>query len=203
MSHSRVGFPLLALLTALSGCCATIPAPQRRARAQDQRAVLNEGYSLLYSDIGNVARLDLIFLVKVEADTVEQVAREASDYATALKKVLEDAARDYPAVDLGLDPLPLMEERKREAVMKSSLLSLAPFVGLTGTSFERRALQSYEGALNHLQALCKVLAEEEPEPGLKRILIGAQSQLERHYASVLALLRERYYINTDERKVDD
>lgn len=165
--------------------------------------MLNEGYSMLYSDITNVARFGLIFFVKVESDTVEQLAREVTDYASSLKATLEQAAADYPAVAIDLEPLPEMETRKRATVMKSSMLNLAPVIGLTGASFERRALQTLEGSLNQLQALCKVMAEEEPEPGLKRLLIQAQQELERQYDRVLEMLREHYYINTGERKIDD
>ena len=84
-------------------------------------------------------------------------------------------------------------------MMRSSIMDLAPVVGLTGASFERRSLQSLEGTLNHLQPLCKVMAEEEPEPGLKRLLTEARGELERQYR-VLEMLRERYYINTGEQK---
>ena len=79
-TSGRRAVNLALLLAALSGCCASLSQPQRRARAQEQRAILNEGYSMLHGDITKVGRFDLVFFVKVEADTVEQLAREVSDW---------------------------------------------------------------------------------------------------------------------------
>lgn len=85
-------------------------------------------------------------------------------------------------------------------MIKDRFLSVAPVVGLSGESFNRRILQILEGLLNHNRLLCKVLTEEEPEPGLKQILSNAQTESERLYAKVLDLLQEQYYINTGNAK---
>jgi hypothetical protein len=146
-------------------------------------------------------RFDLIFLIKSESDPVDAVTTEATGYAEALKKTLEGVAKNYPAVNIELDPVPVIEKRTRDAVTKDRLLSLAPIVGLTGESFDRRMLQSLEGLLNQLRFMAEALADEEPEPSLKQIWATAHTQFERLYARVLDLLQERYYINTGERKV--
>ena len=92
-----------------------------------------------------------------------------TEYADSLKATLDRVARDYPAVNIKLDPIPVIEQRTRDALGKDRLLSFAPIVGLTGESFDRRVLQTLEGMLNHLRYVAKTLADEEPEPSLKQI----------------------------------
>jgi len=192
---------LLILIAGIVGGCSSDSKPKHKAEEQDQRAILNEGYSLLYHDLSGLSRVHLIFFVKTESEAVRKVTREVTDYAKTLGKKLEYVAKNYPAVNLNLDPVPVMEERTRKAMIKDRLRSVAPVVGLKGESFNRRMLQTLEGALNHNRFLCKVLAEEEPEPSLKQILANAQAEFDRLYAKVLDLLLETYYINTGERKV--
>lgn len=189
------------LIAGIVGGCAPDPKPQHKAEERDQRAILNEGYSILYNHVSNLSLLHMIFLVKVESEEVNEMTREVTDYAGALKKTLEDVAKNYPAVNIELDPISVIEKRTRDAVTKDRLMSLAPIIGLTGESFERRVLQSLEGVLNQLRFMCKALAEEEPEPSLKQICTNSHSQFERLYARVLGLLQEKYYINTGESKV--
>ena len=124
-----------------------------------------------------------------------------TEYAAALKGTLDRVAKDYPAVDIALDPLPVMEQRARDAITKDRILSFAPVVGLTGESFDRRMLQALEGTLNNLRFMAKALADEEPEPSLKQIATTAHTRLEQLYQRVLNMLDEKYFINTGERKV--
>ena len=50
---------------------------------------------------------------------------------------------ENPAVDIGLDTVPVLEQRTREAMAKDRIVSFAPVVGLTGESFDRRVLQTH------------------------------------------------------------
>jgi hypothetical protein len=147
-----------------------------------------------------MSKVDLIFLVKAEAEPVNELTTTVTDYADALKKTLERAAKDYPALNIALDPVPVMEQRTRSAIAKNRLLTFAPIVGLKDESFDRRMLQTLEGMLNHLRFLTEALADEEPEPGLKRIAADAHTRFEQLYDRVLGMLREKYYINAGERK---
>jgi hypothetical protein len=206
---SRTACALVIGLAGLAGGCAENSAalqrpeaqPQQRADAQNQRKLLNEGYSILYSHLDGLTKFDLIFLVKVEAKPVKEVTTAVTDYADTLKATLDRVARDYPAVDIALEPLPVMEQRTRSAVTKDRLLSLAPVVGLTGESFDRRLLQNLEGLLNQLRFLTQALADEEPEPSLKQILATAHNRFEELYGRVLQMLADKYYVNTGQRKV--
>jgi len=201
MNLSRTSVALVIGLASLAGSCASDSTPQQKGAGQNQRAILNEGYSILYRSVSNLSKVDLIFLVKSESEPVNQLTTVVTEYADALKKTLEGVAKDYPAVTIALDPLPVIEQRTREAITKDRLLSFAPIVGLKGESFDRRMLQSLEGMLNHLRFLTKTLADEEPEASLKQIAATAHTKFEQLYARVLDMLRDKYYINTGERKV--
>jgi hypothetical protein len=175
--------------------------PEQKADAQDQRRILNEGYSIFYSTLDGLSMFDLVFLVKSEAESVNEVTTAVTDYADTLKATLERVARDYPAVSIELEPLPVMEQRTRGGMTTDRIKSFAPIVGLTGTSFDRRMLQAVEGTLNNLRFMAKALADEEPEPSLKQIATTAHTRLEELYQRVLNMLDEKYFINTGERKV--
>jgi hypothetical protein len=201
MTVSRTSLALVIGLAGITGGCASDATPQRKAGANDQRAILNEGYSILYTNISNMSRFDLIFLVKSESEPVNEMTTKVTDYADSLKKTLEGVARDYPAVDITLDPVPVIEQRTRSAITKDRLVTFAPVVGLKGESFDRRMLQSLEGMLNQLRFLARAIADEEPDPGLKKIAENAHTKFELLYNQVLEMLREKYYINDGERKV--
>ncbi len=184
----KISPTLLALLLALAGLaggCADVSTarrgadaqpqrgaearPQQRADARDQRRILNEGYSIFYNTLDGLAKFDMVFVVKSEAQPVNEMTTAVTEYADSLKATLERVARDYPAVSIELEPLPVIEQRTREAMTKDRVMSFAPVVGLKGESFDRRMLQALEGTLNNLRFMAKALADEEPEPSLKQI----------------------------------
>ena len=216
MKVSRTACALLLGLAGLVGGCAEVSTalrgtdaqpqqradaqPRQKADAQDQRAMLNEGYSIFYSTVDGLSKFDLVLLVKSETKPVNEVTTAVTDYADTLKATLDRVARDYPAVNIKLDPLPVIEQRTRGGMTNDRLLSFAPVAGLTGESFDRRMLQALEGTLNNLRFMAKALADEEPEPSLKQIATTAHSRLEQLYQRVLAMLDETYFINTGERK---
>jgi hypothetical protein len=209
MNSSRIFCALLVGLAGLIGGCAENsaalqkedPQPLQKADAHDQRKVLSEGYSILYSELGNLSKVHLIFLVKSEAKPVGELTTDVTEYSDALRKTLERVAKDYPAVDIKLDPVPVIEQSARDALGKDRIKSFAPVVGLTGESFDRRVLQTLEGMLNDLRYVAKAVADEEPEPSLKQISTTAYNKLDELYKRVVALLDEKYYINTGEQKV--
>jgi hypothetical protein len=216
MKLSRTSCALLLGFAGLAGGCAEFSTaqreaeaqpqqkaaaqPQRQADSQDQRRILNEGYSIFYSTLDGLSKFDLVLLVKSEAQPVNEVTTAVTDYADTLKATLERVARDYPAVSIELDPLPVMEQRTRGGMTNDRILSFAPVVGLTGESFDRRLLQALEGTLNNLRFMAKALADEEPEPSLKQIATTAHTRLDQLYERVLTMLDEKYFINTGERK---
>lgn len=200
MGLSRITGAFLVGLAAIAGGCASEAPPKAKPRAESQRVILNEGASIFYGYVSDLSKLDLIFLIKSESKSVNAVTTDVTEYAGSLMKVLERAARDHPVVDITLDPMPVIQQRTQRAVAKDRLLSFAPMVGLAGESFDRRVLQTEEGVLNLLRFLAQALAEEEPEPSLKKIWAGAHTRFEELYQRVLKLLEDKYYINEGERK---
>ena len=68
--------------------------PQQKADAQDQRGILNEGYSIFYSTLDGLSKFDLIFLVKSETEAVNEVTTAVTEYADTLKATLDRVAKD-------------------------------------------------------------------------------------------------------------
>lgn len=180
------------LSVAVLSACAQAEPDQRSGT--EQRLILNQGYSMLYKDASRVEFTQLILFVKVESAPVNDLVTAISEHSGALAKNLERIARDYPAVRIDLDPLPEMEKRKRSGVSRERALSFAPVVGRTGRNFERTILLSLSAVLSQESHLCKALAEEEPDPGLKKFLIESQGSFDRLYARVVALLDREYFV---------
>lgn len=181
------------LFVGLVSGCMPYPEPRNAVEEQDQREILNEGYSILYSNLSTLSKGKWVLLFKAQSDSLKHVVNDVSEYAGTLKNTLKRISQDYPAVDIDLEPLPVMEQRTRSALMKSRVLTFAPLIGLRGMDFERRMLQSLEGPLNHLHFLCDALANEEPEPSLKRVLKDAASRLNQLRMKVANLLDKQYY----------
>lgn len=160
-----------------------------------QRRILSEGYSLLYADASKLDLADLILYVKAESDALDELVTEVAESAGVLKKDLERLARDYPGVRIDLDPLPEMEKRKRAAISEDRARDFAPIVGRGGREYERTVLIGLSNAFNHERHLCEVMAEEEPDPGLKKFLLAAEKRYERLYDRAIALLEREHFRN--------
>lgn len=196
--------PALMILASLAAGCAHVGQPSKEptakaeAKAPDlskQRLMLSEGYSILYRDAGNLDLAELILYVKAESDAMKKVVTEIADMGGELKKDLERIARDYPGVRIDLDPLPEMEKRKRAEIGKDRAKYFAPVVGKGGREYERTMLLSYANGLNHERHLCEVMAEAEPDAGLKKFLLETEKKYDGLYDRVTALLEKEYFKN--------
>jgi hypothetical protein len=164
-------------------------------KLSQERLMLSEGYSILYRDAGNFDLAKLILYVKSESDAVEKVVKEVAEFGDQLKKDLERIAKDYPGVRIDLDPLPEMEKRKRTAISVGRAKYFAPIVGKGGREYERTVLIGYSNGLNHERHLCKVMAEAEPDAGLKKFLLDTEKRYEVLYERVMTLLENEYFKN--------
>jgi len=197
------------LLAALAAGCAnqekvsqqpSVKTAANRAKAPElnkQRLVLSEGYSMLYKDASNLDLSELILYVKVESEAVGKIVSAVAEVGGQLKKDLERIARDYPGVRIDLDPLPEMEKRKRAAITKDRARYFAPIIGHGGREYEHTVLIGYANGINHERHLCQVLAEAEPDAGLKKFLLDAQKRYDGLYDRVTALLEEDYFKDPD------
>jgi len=202
----RFGF-ILILACVVAGCaglglgdkcpCATgAKAEANREKAPDlseQRLMLSEGYSLLYRDAANLDLSELILYVKVESEQFHEIVTAIAEFGGELKKDLERIAKDYPGVRIDLDPLPEMEKRKRWALGKDRARYFAPVIGHGGREYERTMLISFSNAFNHERHLCQVMAEEEPDAGLKKFLIDTRKGYDSLYDRTIALLEREHF----------
>jgi len=197
MPHALRATILVLLLVASAGGCATsgkVAAEQATAAGlSKQRQMLSEGYSILYKDAGNLDLADLLLYVKAESEAMHAVVTDASEAGGRLKKDLERIARDYPGVRIDLDPLPEIEKRKRTAITKDRVRYFAPVVGKGGREYERTVLISLANGLNHDRHLCQVMAEAEPDAGLKKFLMDAGKRYDVVYERVNGLLEKEYF----------
>ncbi len=193
------------LLAGLAAGCANlekvskqpgVKAEADRASAPDlskQRLMLSEGYSMLYKDASNLDLAELILYVKVESEAMDKVVTAVAEVGGQLKKDLERIAKDYPGVRIDLDPLPEMEKRKRAAITKDRARYFAPIIGHGGREYERTVLIGYANGINHERHLCQVMAEAEPDAGLKKFLLDAEKRYDGLYDRVTALLEKEYF----------
>jgi hypothetical protein len=192
------------LLVGLAAGCATFqtaPKPETKggdahanaSSTRKQRLMLNEGYSLLYKDAGNLDLAELILLVKVESDAVDKIVKAAAETGDQVKKDLERIAKTYPAVRIDLDPLPEMEKRKRAAIAKDRARYFAPVVGHGGREYERTVLIGYANGFNHERHMCQVMADEEPVASLREFLLDTERRYDGLYDRVNSVLEKEYF----------
>jgi hypothetical protein len=186
-----IGFLLVGLA---AGCAHHEQTDPSKARGlSQQRLMLSEGYSILYRDAGNLDLAELILYVKSESEAIDRIVKDVAEVGGRLKKDLERIARDYPGVRIDLDPLPEMEKRKRTAIAKDRARYFAPIVGHGGREYERTVLIGYANGLNHERHLCQVMAQAEPDAGLKKFLLDAEKRYDELYDRVNALLEKEYF----------
>jgi len=126
---------------------------------------------------------------------MHKVVTEIADVGGDIKKDLERIAKDYPGVRIDLDPLPEMEKRKRAAIAKDRAKYFAPVVGHGGREYERTVLLGFANGLNHESHLCQVMAEAEPDAGLKKFLLDTEKRYDALNERVTTLLEKEYFKN--------
>lgn len=119
--------------------------------------------------------------------------KDLSDSMGWITAGLEELAQADARLRLDDDGLPVVEQRKRDAVTRDRLLSFKPIRGRTGKNFERTLLLSESGALNQLQFLVQELDEADPDPRRSAFLKKTHRELKRVYAEVVALLEREHF----------
>jgi hypothetical protein len=188
MTSARI---LLVAVATLLGACAG-GGQSKSDDPRQTRRIHAEGDSLLYSDLKALDRAELLLYIKEESDDVDKMATGISDFAAGVRKDLERLSKAYPAARIDLDPMPEIEKRKRASMMKDRVKDYAPLIGKTGKPFERSLLGQLRSGLNQQSHLCKVMAEIEPEPGLRDFLLDTQKALDRHFERLDRFIEKRY-----------
>ena len=195
----RASIRLLLMLSALAVLAPACDQDDARlgqgSDLSQQRVMLSEGYSLLYADATKIDRMGLVLYVKKESQEFDDVVTEVSRYGDEFKRDLERIARDYPGVRIDLEPLPEMEARKRFALGMDRMMRFAPLMGRSRLEYERTMLIGLAGALDHERHLCRVMAQEEPDAGLKKVLASAEKRYDDLYELVMNLLNREHFKN--------
>jgi len=189
---SRAVFTLM-LAGLAAGCASLGTAREKPLNLSQQRLLLSEGYSILYEDASNLDLVGLILYFKAESDEVDELVTALGEFGGELKLDLERIARDYPGVRIDLDPLPEMEKRKRFAIATGRAKYFAPLIGRGGREYERTVLLSFSNGVNHERHLCQVMAEEEPDAGLKKFLLDTEKRYSDLYDRIQELLENEYF----------
>ena len=94
-------------------------------------------------------------------------------------------------------PTKAQRASEEAAITKDRARYFAPIIGHGGREYERTVLIGYANGINHERHLCQVLAEAEPDAGLKKFLLDAQKRYDGLYDRVTALLEEDYFKDPD------
>lgn len=183
----------MAAAQVLAGCSGSDVAQAPVSGLSPQRAMLSEGYSLLYQDAAKLDAVELALYVKAESQGFNDFITAVGAYGDELKHDLERIARDYPGVRIDLEPLPEMEKRKRFAIGKDRMIEFAPLGGRSRLDYERTMLISMSNALNHERHLCQVMAAEEPDAGLKKFLLASEQRYAGLYQHAMDLLVREHF----------
>jgi hypothetical protein len=203
----RSGFTIL-LACLATGCsslrsdsstcpCSTPAAREQAPELGPERLMLSEGYSLLYRDASSLDLSGLILHAKFESSKVHELVTAVADFGGELKAELERIDRDYPGVRVDLDPLPEMEKRKRRAIGEDRARYFAPGIGKGGREYERTILIGLLNGINHERHMCQVMAEVEPDAGLKKFLTDTSARYDSLHDRIEALLETEYFRDPD------
>jgi len=181
------------LVAVAAGCDKREPGEDAASDLSGQRLILSQGYSMLYKDASSLGMANLVLYFKIESQAFEDVIRQLSQYGDELKKELEQISRDYPGVRIDLEPLPEMETRKRFAIAKDRALHFAPLAGASRLEYERTMLIATSNALNHEGHLCQVMAAEEPNAELRKVLLRCEERYAALYEMVMDVLNREHF----------
>lgn len=191
--RARMLAVLLPLLATVAGCNRAAAEPERVEGLSERRALLSEGYSLLHTEAGQLDWVNAVLYVKFESQEFDDLISAIGRFGGEMKRDLERIARDYPGVRIDLKPLPEMETRKRFAIGKDRLFEFSPLAGKSRREFERTMLIGMANALNHERHLCRVMAAEEPDAGLKKFLLASEKRYDALHARTLDLLGREHF----------
>lgn len=177
---------LLSVTCVLTGC--QTPKARTPVASGAAPATRNNCYSLLHQLLADEKNVSLLLFIKREQDDVNKLIKKISANAAAGAKLLEEFARDDPAIRLDDFRLPPGEVATREAIAGTKKEEL---LGQSGGQFELSLLLTQLQALSYAWHLAKVAGENESQPERARALAGVSADMEDLYHQVFGLLRSR------------
>jgi hypothetical protein len=189
MPHKKIIPWLLALvlssLAVLTGCQS--PTVKVRTPSGSGAADLtrNSCYSLLHQLLDEQKDVSILRFIKHEHSDVKDLTKKIAAASGAGSKLLEEFAKNDPAISLDDIRLPLGEVATRAMIAASKKKEL---LSQTGNEFELTLLLSQTEALNYAWNLAKVGGENDSQPDRARALAGVSDDMKNLYQEALALL---------------
>jgi hypothetical protein len=153
--------------------------------AGPRQELLNNCYSLLYQLLEEQKDVSLLRFIKREPSDVKTLINKIAKTSAAGGKLLEELARQDPAIRLDELRLPPGETATRDAIAATKQKEL---LGQSGVEFELSLLLTQTEALSYGWHLASVISENEPNPDRAGALAGISKDMETAYQEVYALL---------------
>lgn len=168
-------------------------AKEKSDATVEDREELNYGYAILYKNISDTKGAETLMLVKKNSEQVSSIAKEMSETLKEAKSTLEELQKKFPALDFGTRGQPEVIEQKNKMLKKEKTFEFFPFLGKTGTDFERTFLISSKFTLDQISKISRILSEKEKNPGIKQPLAEISDRTLKIQDKIEYLLNEQYY----------
>jgi hypothetical protein len=183
---------LAIFLLLLAGGCATAtkpPAPAEVTARDQQFAIRNQGYSLLYSLLSDEKDLSKLLLVKKEAADLGALLKDISRVSGDAAKQLEAFEKADTHLHLKMTGLPVAEQQTRDLISKTKAKEL---ISKTGDKFEVRVLLSQAEALSYGAHLAAVIIPNEQDPARTKFLSNISEEYQQLHQRLIDLIHTRW-----------
>lgn len=191
--YTKKTLSVAVIVLMLAACAHMSDTKKLDLQPSTPRAQLSIGYSLLYQEADGIPKLKWLLMFKDKPEELAQVTNELIRYYQNLAETMRTLSKQYPAMHIDVAAMSDIEAAERKSIGEDLAKDLAPLIGKSGIAFEREALLTFYNSLDEQVHLTRVMAEREPDPGLRRFLEKTEGQLQEHYAQVGALLNRRYF----------
>ena len=177
---------LVAMLSAacvLTGCQSPKAAPSSGGDAS--QSMRNNCYSLLHQLLDEQKDVSMLRFIKPEHADVKKLVKQIATTSATGATLLEQFAKDDPAINLDDIRLPPGETATRDAIASTKEKEL---LGQTGDRFELTLLLTQTEALSYAWHLAAVASLNEPQPDRAHALACIAVDMDKLYHDVFALL---------------
>jgi hypothetical protein len=140
---------------------------------------------LLHQLLDDQKNVGMLRFIKREQKDVKDLVKKIAANSAVGAKLLEELARQDPAINLDDLRLPPGEAATREAIASTKKKEL---LSQTGDAFELSLLLTQIQALSYAWHLAKIAGENESQPDRARALAGVSKDMENLYHEVFAML---------------
>jgi len=133
----------------------------------------NEGYSLLYSLMGDESKVGGIFIIKHADDSVSGLVKEIGIACDSAKKQMDGFPYSNNRIEYDVPDLPKLEQRARDLESKAEAREL---LASSGKLFELRLISTQIQAMGYAVNLCQAMIAVEDDPGRKDFLTNLSNQ---------------------------